>query len=320
MKIEKDNIKITSIYDDTIATIWKHWGSRFLDYMRVVRQASPHTLRAYQKDLTSFFLYLKIFDIEEPTFVNRLHFRGFLGQLYAKNNKASTLNRKLSSLRSFFRFLLRNEIITKNPLESVNNPKQPQKLPRFLTIKEVEALLESPNPRTPLGARDRAILELFYATGIRASELISINLKDLEPWGFVKIFGKRRKERIVPVGSHALKAIEHYMFYRSQLLAKATNTPINPEALFLNYKGGRLTTRSIRRIVDKYVLKAATRTRISPHGLRHSFATHLLESGADLRNIQELLGHESLSTTQRYTHLNIKALISTYEKAHPRAK
>lgn len=296
-----------------------YWQKRFEEYMRVVRQASAHTLRAYQRDLNEFREYVTGLFVHRPEEVTRTHIRGYLGSQHQKGNKASTLMRKLSSLRSFFKFLLRQEIVEKNPLESITNPKTAHILPRFLSVAEVNELLAAPDGRTPLGARDRAILEMLYATGLRVSELVSVDLKDLEPWGFAKVLGKRRKERIVPIGAPALRAIEAYMVQRQQLLQKATDTPAAREALFLNYKGGRLTTRSVRRIVDRYVLEVATRCRISPHDLRHTFATHLLEAGADLRGIQELLGHENLSTTQRYTHVNIKGLMAVYAKAHPRA-
>lgn len=288
--------------------------------MRVVRQASDHTLRAYSRDFLGFREHIEAQGITRPEQVTKHHVRSYLAEQHSLENQASTLMRKLCSLRSLFRFLIRQEILETSPLDTINNPKVARTLPRFLSLEEVEQLLAAPDQHDPLGARDRAILELLYATGIRVSELVSLDLKDLDPWGFAKIFGKRRKERIVPIGAPALTAIEHYLTRRSQLLHNAQDTPAAKEALFLNYKGGRLSDRSVRRIVDKYVLEVATRCRISPHGLRHTFATHLLEAGADLRGIQELLGHENLSTTQRYTHVNIKALMATYAKAHPRAK
>lgn len=299
---------------------WGQWLKQFFDYIRVVRQYSKHTLRAYERDLGAFRLFLEEQQIWSPKQVKRPHIRGFLAVLYDKDNKASTVNRKLSAVRSFFRYLLRQEVITQNPLDLITNPKQASTLPRFLSVEEVQRLLEAPNGREPLGARDRAILELFYATGMRVSELVALNLNSFQHEGFVRVFGKRRKERILPVGGPATKALQQYLLLRAQLLNNARNTPIDREALFLNYRGGRLTSRSVRRVVDRYVLETAARCRISPHGLRHSFATHLLEAGADLRGIQELLGHESLSTTQRYTHLNIKGLIDVYKDAHPRAQ
>lgn len=296
------------------------WVTSFLDYLEGVKQASPHTLRAYRRDLKIFLEHLAMIKIEDPEKIKRVHIRGFLAKLHKKEHKPSTLNRILSTLRSFFRFLLRQEVLLQNPMELMGSPKQPKNLPRFLSLDEVDRLLDAPQGNSALGSRDKAILELLYATGMRVSEMVSLDKSDLEPWGFVRVLGKRRKERIVPVGQAALNAIEGYFIFRSQLLAKAKKTPIAPEALFLNYRGGRLTSRSVRRIVDRYVLEVATRCRISPHGLRHSFATHLLEAGADLRGIQELLGHESLSTTQRYTHLNIKGLMDVYNLAHPRAQ
>ncbi len=294
---------------------------RYLAHMRVVRQASPHTLLAYQRDLETFKTYLEEEQqVEQWQDVNRHHIRGYLAALYHQQNKATTIRRKCSSLRGFYRFLESREQIDKNPFAHIILPKLAQELPRFLSVEEVQELLQAPDARTPLGARDKAILELLYATGIRVSELVSLNLESLEPWGFIKVLGKRRKERIIPVGGPALQAIERYYLLRHQLLAAAEEQPIDPKAVFLNYKGGRLTSRSVRRVVHRYVLETATRLHISPHGLRHSFATHLLEGGADLRGIQELLGHESLSTTQRYTHVNVANLIAIHAKAHPRNK
>ncbi len=318
-RMEQAKKRIFKIENEEIGKIWRYWGNRFLDYMRVVRQASTHTLRAYHHDLESFFLYLSSMKVEALERVNRIHVRGFLGQYY-KKNKASTLNRKLSTLRSFFRFLVRNELLPRSPLEDVSRPKQPKLLPQFLSQEEVLTLLATPDPKTPVGMRDLAILEFLYATGLRAGELVNLNLNDLEPRGFVKVLGKRDKERLVPIGRHALKALDRYLLIRPQFLARAKNTPNAPQAVFLNQRGGRLSSRSIRRILAHYTTQAFGRPTISPHGLRHSFATHLLESGADLREIQELLGHEQLSATQRYIHLNIKGLITTYTKAHPRAK
>lgn len=297
------------------------WVQRFFDYMRVVRQASEHTLLAYRRDLIDFSDYLQEQQhIQQWGEVNRFHIRGYLGKLYEQNNKATSVRRKCSSLRSFYKFMESREYLTGNPFDNITLPKIARELPRFLSVEEVQSLLQAPDDRTPLGARDRALLEVLYATGLRVSELVSLNLGSLEPWGFVKVLGKRRKERIVPVGRHALQALEHYYLFRSQLLAAAQSTPIDSQAVFLNHRGGRLTTRSVRRVLHRYILETSTRLRISPHGLRHSFATHLLEAGADLRGIQELLGHESLSTTQRYTHLNVASLIAVHQHAHPRSQ
>jgi integrase/recombinase XerC len=290
----------------------------FLDYLRAVKRASPHTISAYQRDIIEFFSHLQAHPIKSFKDVNRFHIRGYLSELYQRKNKAITIRRKCSSLRSFFRFLQRNQEIETNPFHSITLPKIAKELPRFLSVDEVKQLIEAPDIGNPLGARDRAIMELLYATGIRVGELVALNFSHLEPWGFVNIIGKRDKERTVPIGKTALRTLEHYFLMRPQLIAAATNTPVDPKAVFLNYKGGRLSDRSVRRIIDRYVEETSTRLCISPHSLRHSFATHLLEAGADLRNIQELLGHENLSTTQRYTHLNIANLIAVHAKAHPR--
>lgn len=285
-----------------------------------MRQASEHTLLAYRRDLEAFKFFLEEQAVERWEDVNRYHIRGYLASLHNQENKATTIRRKCSSLRGFYKFLESREQIESNPFAHIILPKVARELPRFLSMEEVQHLLEAPDKKKPLGSRDQAILELLYATGMRVSELVSLDLNSLEPWGFVKVLGKRRKERIVPVGRSALEALERYFLLRHQLLAAATDQPVAPQAVFLNYKGGRLTSRSVRRVVHRYVLETATRLRISPHGLRHSFATHLLEAGADLRGIQELLGHESLSTTQRYTHVNVANLIAIHSRTHPRSK
>ncbi|MCB9644878.1 MAG: tyrosine recombinase XerC [Myxococcales bacterium] len=303
-----------------LSPVWDRWLGRFLDYARGGRQASEHTLRAYGRDLQDFFAYLDSFEVQDVQEVNRFHLRGFLSLLYEQEMAATTLKRKLSCFRSFFRYLMRCEILEKNPLEAIDNPRAPQLLPRFLERGEVERLVHIPDLTTVLGLRDRAILELLYATGARVSELVGLNLDAFSGDGMVRVFGKRRKERLIPVGRLAREALRDYLAKRRELLEKADPETAAPHALFLNYKGGRLTDRSVRRIVDKCVLEAATRCRISPHGLRHSFATHLLEAGADIREIQELLGHESLSTTQRYTHLDIASMMKVYNAAHPRAR
>ena len=290
---------------------------QFSEFLRGVRRLSEHTIRAYSRDLSEFAEFLEKNGLKEWREVNRFIFRAFLNTLYQKGNRPSTIRRKASSLRSFFRYLLSRGTIEKNPLEDISLPKLNHTLPAFLSIEEVFSLLEAPNPKTPLGARDKALLELLYATGIRVSELVSLDLANLEPWGFIRVFGKRRKERIIPVGKSALQALETYLLFRSALL-KPWSSHDSRKALFLNAKGSRLTDRSVRRIVDKYAKKSGIRLHISPHALRHSFATHLLEGGADLRGIQELLGHASLSTTQRYTHINISDLLRVHRKAHPR--
>jgi integrase/recombinase XerC len=302
-----------------LSPVWDRWLGRFLDYARAGRQASEHTLRAYGRDLQDFFAYLESFDVPDVQGVTRFHVRGFLSLLHEQEMAGTTLKRKISCFRSFFRYLMRNEALEKNPMEAIDNPRTPKLLPRFLERGEVERLLEVPDCTSVLGLRDKAILELLYATGARVSELVGLNLDAFTSDGLVRLFGKRRKERLIPVGRFAREALRNYLDRRKELLEAGDPEEIMPHALFLNYKGGRLTDRSVRRIVDHSVLSAATRCRISPHGLRHSFATHLLEAGADIREIQDLLGHESLTTTQRDTHLDVAAMMKVYNATHPRA-
>ncbi len=302
-----------------LSPVWDRWLGQFLDYERAGRQASEHTLRAYGRDLQDFLAYLDSFEVPEVTGITRFHIRGFLSLLHEQQMAATTTKRKLSCFRSFFRYLMRSEALEVNPMDVIDNPRAPKLLPRYLERGDVERLLEVPDRTNVLGLRDRAILELLYATGARVSELVGLDLDAFSSDGLVRLFGKRRKERLIPVGRFAREALRDYLDQRRELLEAGDPAEVVPSALFLNYKGGRLTDRSVRRIVDQCVLSAATRCRISPHGLRHSFATHLLEAGADIREIQDLLGHESLSTTQRYTHLDVAALMKVYNAAHPRA-
>jgi integrase/recombinase XerC len=240
-----------------------------------------------------------------------------MGQL-AKNNKKSSQARKLSALRTFFRFLIKQGVIIDNPASVVRTPKQDKYLPQHLTVDEAFALLDSVPASDPAHARDRAILEVLYSTGIRVSELVGLNRNDLElNLGIIKVCGKGRKERIVPIGKKAIAALNHYLKKSESLLPEGQrgNIPV-----FLNSRAGRLTARSVGRLIDKYVRHCGLQRNISPHSIRHSFATHLLNAGADLRAIQELLGHVNLSTTQRYTHLNIDKLMEVYDRAHPRSR
>ncbi len=281
---------------------------RFLKYER---NYSAHTVRAYMKDLTEFeeFLDNSSAEIEK---VNSKIINLYSLNLYTKNSK-STVSRKLTTLRSFFDFMIRKGQIKQNPAKLVPLPKKEKELPVFLTVDEVFKLINSIDREDILPLRDLAIIELLYSSGLRVSELAGIKVLDLDHReNFVKVSGKGKKERIVPFGSNAQEVILEYLKRRTELKP-------NDDYLFLNNRGNGLTTRSIERIVKKYGLLSGISKKISPHALRHTFATHLLGGGADLRSIQELLGHSSLSTTQRYTHTSIEQLMKIYDKTHPRA-
>jgi integrase/recombinase XerC len=287
---------------------------QFIRYLATERNVSVHTLEAYRSDLeqfSDFFLRERGEDAGVEA-VNHLLIRSYLAFLH-KSHKKSSIGRKLASIRAFFKYLLRMGKVAKNPAELVSTPKKEKRVPFHLTIDEVIALVEAPKGAELLTLRDRVILETLYSCGIRVSELTGLDVMhlDLEE-GLVRVLGKGNKERIVPLGSYARQAITAYLSLRG-------NPPANAP-LLLNAREGRLTSRSVGRIIDKYILKLATVKKISPHTLRHTFATHLLEGGADLRAIQELLGHASLSTTQKYTHVSIDRLMEVYDKAHPKAR
>jgi integrase/recombinase XerC len=300
---------------------------RFLEHLRVERNASPHTLRSYASDLEQFrsFLWSAGFPRDEKKGdvrverIDHLAIRAYLSHLY-REHKKSSLARKLAAQRSFFRYLVDEGLIAQSPAEIVATPKQEKNLPSFLPVDEVFALVEKPDPATPWGARDRAILETLYSCGIRVSELVGLSDGDADfHLGIVRVYGKGRKERIVPIGEKAIEALRAYLPRRDEVLARRKKSgPRTP--LFVNPRGTRLTARSVARILQKHVLRSGLLRKVSPHALRHTFATHLLDAGADLRAIQELLGHVSLSTTQRYTHVSVDKLMEVYDKAHPRAK
>ncbi len=275
-------------------------------------------MRNYLSDLAQFFEYLKNEGISAVTDV-RLDakiIRGYLSLLYSKKLKKTSTARKLGAIRSYFLFLQKEGVISVNPAKMVATPKQEKILPKILSIEEAVHLVQMPGSHTLFDLRDRAILELLYSTGIRAEESVRLNVDDFNPKErLVKVRGKGKKERIVPIGVPAVAAVEQYL-KQFQL----ENRFYGEYPLFLNRFGGRLTTRSIGRIVAKYSSRMGKVIKISPHGLRHSFATHLLDNGADLRSIQELLGHATLSTTQRYTHLSMEHLVKVYDDAHPRSK
>lgn len=295
----------------------------FMTFLTVERQASPETTRSYRSDLrqlATFLAQARPSPQAQPMVaigdVTTDSLRAYLQWLDRKGEKASSLGRKLACLRSFFRFHVREGTVEKNPADGIRSPKLPKTLPQVLTKDDANVLMEFPVGQTPLSLRDRAILETLYSTGARVSEAVALNLGDLNRSdGLVHLRGKGRKERIVPVGDVALQAIHAYRASLTQ--ATADDRPATP--LFLNHRGGRLTARSVARLVARYSSRLAGGA-VSPHALRHSYATHLLDEGADLRAIQELLGHASLSTTQKYTHLATDQLMAVYDRAHPRAR
>jgi tyrosine recombinase XerC len=284
---------------------------KFIRYLEIERNASKYTLINYKVDLKSLMEFLREEPIEKVDYVV---LRRYLAHVKELNLSKVSIARKIASIRSFFKFLFREGIIKSNPTSSLSTPKRDKHLPKFLDEKEIVLLLESPGKDDEAGLRDGAILETLYSTGIRVSELVGLNVETVDQiGGVIKVYGKGKKERIVPIGDRALQSIRDYIKKR-----RASKTK-DPGALFFNKNGGRLTDRSIRRIINKYILKTSIQQKISPHTLRHSFATHLLDHGADLRSVQELLGHANLSTTQIYTHITTERLKSAYQKAHPRA-
>lgn len=294
--------------------VLKQLLDQFLRYQRVEKNASNHTVTNYQRDILQFLLF-SCDDVTAVDDVNRSMLRRYLAYLQQGGYARSSIARKLSSLRSFFRYLVREGVCSENPLQNLSTPKQEKFLPGFLYPDDCISLLQAPQDSI-LGKRDRAILELLYATGIRVSELVGLGMHDVD-WrqGYVRVFGKGAKERIVPVGKPACLALEDYLNSSRQQLAKEGNE----RAFFLNKLGGRLSDRSVRRLIDKYVSQVAIDQHVSPHTLRHTFATHLLDNGADLRSVQELLGHASVSSTQIYTHVTKERLKKVYLQAHPRA-
>ncbi|HLE16776.1 MAG TPA: tyrosine recombinase XerC, partial [Syntrophales bacterium] len=249
--------------------------------------------------------------------VDQMLVRGFIRSLHREKVRKVTISRKMAAIRAFFKYLLREGRVSANPAELVHAPAPEKYIPTVLSVDEILTVLNVEFKDEPLEMRDRAIMELFYSTGIRLSELAGLNIEDINfPQRLIKIRGKGRKERIVPVGGPALSSIQSYLKRRDNLLK---NHPDSDSPLFLNNNGGRLTARSVARVVDRVVQRSGIGRKISPHALRHSFATHMMDAGADLRAIQELLGHESLSTTQKYTSVSISRLMEVYDKAHPKA-
>lgn len=292
---------------------------KFLNYLKIEKNFSPHTLVNYSIDLKDFAHFLG--DGVEIGSVDYLTIRKFLAVSREKNYSKRTIARRLACLRSFFKFLYREGHVKSNPIAGVATPKLDKKLPVFLDEDEVTKLLEAPDGKELAGLRDRALLETLYSSGLRISELVGLNLDNVDfIGGVLKVFGKGRKERLVPIGDRALKSIRAYLERRDDIKStRLRKRQFDKKAVFLNKSRSRLTDRSVRRILEKYIHITSLREDISPHTLRHSFATHLLNRGADLRSVQELLGHMNLSTTQIYTHVTAERLKAVYDKAHPRA-
>ncbi|MGI8919692.1 MAG: tyrosine recombinase XerC [Pyrinomonadaceae bacterium] len=301
--------------------------AQFLEHLRYERNVSEHTLRNYASDLNQFLDHLSPphpqTSKRSPVDIARIDhitIREWLSTLHSAQKKKSSVARKLAALRTFFQFAVREGLLELNPAKLVSTPRLEKKLPQHLSIEEAIKFIETPDVETDLGRRDRAMLELMYATGVRVSELTKMGLADVDFRNrLIRVTGKRRKERIVPFGEEAQDALQKYLEVRGDFLNAAPISERDPDALFLNYQGTRITTRSVGRMVEKYIRICAGMHNISPHALRHSFATHLLDSGADLRDIQELLGHARLSSTQIYTHVSMEKLIEVYDKAHPKA-
>ncbi len=320
----------------------------FLGYLKFEKHFSDHTAKCYGADLEQFSDFLKADHGAEPEPAGpadwqssaggtqtatqtqtQVHIdellrqadvqtmRKFMAFLSERNYTKSTAARKLATLRSFYKFLVKRNIIGSNPVSTLKTPKQDKKLPKFLEYEQVQRLLNTPPSDSWLGARDRAILEVLYSTGMRVSELVGLNLEDVDFLGeVIHIRGKGKKERICPIGSSALQSIQHYIEFRNRRMLN--DSGFDSKVLFANKHGKRLSTRSVRRKMDKYLREAGLDPTISPHTLRHSFATHMLNNGADLRSVQELLGHQSLSTTQIYTHVTTSRMKEQYQNAHPR--
>jgi integrase/recombinase XerC len=295
--------------------------ARFIDYLRDQKRVSPQTLRAYRNDLQQFGQFLAdehcAGPAPGPDGIDNLAVRGFVARLSREGLEKASIARKLSAVRSFLRHAVRDGRIEHSPAERVPTPRIPRPLPNTLTVDEMFNLLDRIDDDSVAASRDRAILELLYATGLRVSELVALDVGDLDMMGkVVRVIGKGNKERMVPFGDPAARSMQRWLKRARALRAKGHAG----DAVFLNLRGSRLTDRSVRRVLDRRLKEAAIFARLSPHALRHSFATHMLGSGADLRAIQELLGHASLSTTQRYTHVSTDAMMRVYDQAHPRAR
>lgn len=289
----------------------------FLRYLKIERNVSELTLKSYSEDFGSLLDYLKdrVGEVGEPGQIHIAQLRGYVSYLDECEYARTTIARRLASLRSFFRYCQREGLVSSNPAKALRTPRTGRKLPHFLTTEQITRLLESPPANQAEGLRDRAILETLYSAGLRVAELVGLDLDDWDrDANIVRVFGKGKKERIAPIGRHAAKALDRWIDVRVEQPGSADR-----RAMFLNRFGTRLTTRSVGRMLEKYLLLTGLDKLTTPHTLRHSFATHLLDGGADLRAVQELLGHKSLTTTQIYTHVSTKRLRDTYEKSHPHA-
>ena len=298
---------------------------RYINYLRYERNASPHTIRNYHSDLLQFRDYLGGGRAEakvDAGAVTTQLIRGFLSSLFESETKKASIGRKLAAVRAFYKFLAKEGVLAANPAASVSTPKLDKTLPRIMTEEEMNNFLNAVADAAPKGEpimrRDRAMLELLYASGLRVSELAGLDLRSINFGdGMLLVRGKGRKERIVPFGSKAKQALEDYLPVRERIMMEGRKSA--QTAMFLNTKGARLTTRSIDRLLKKYVKAFGPNVKVSPHSMRHAFASHLLTEGADLRAIQEMLGHKSLATTQKYTQVSIKQLMDVYDKTHPKA-
>lgn len=287
----------------------------FIEHIRLVRRASEHTLTAYSSDVLGFLDFQR----ETNAPVDQLLVRRYLVHIQKNGAAKSSVARKIAALRAFFKYCVKRELIPIDPTEGIRAPKQPRKLPKVVSEDYISALMAAPDPTTPEGLRDRAIFETLYAAGLRISELLSLKVKDVDSCpSELSVIGKRNKERIVLLGKPAREAIATYLSYGRPKLAAKNENP--PDALFLGHRGTKMVATSVRRILDKHVESVTRTLKISPHALRHSFATHLMDHGADLRSVQELLGHENITTTQIYTHVSRERLKEVYDSAHPRAR
>ena len=292
--------------------------NKFITYLIAEKNASPYTIKNYRNEIGQFLGFMKEQGIDSWDGVDRYILRRYLAWLQAQGYVKASITRRISELRSFCRYLMREGILDKNPIRAISAPKVPKRLPNYLDLHEVEALLAAPDAMAPQGQRDRAIIEVLYASGLRVSELVSLNLRNVDVrHGQLRVWGKGAKERVALLGEPACRALRRYIREGRQELIKEN---METNALFLNRLGSRLSTRSVNNILDKYAKLAGLERRVTPHLMRHTFATHLLDGGADLRTVQELLGHADLSSTQIYTHVSQARAKEVYRKAHPRAK